>query len=181
MLLLERGANIEEVNDEGYTPLMEAAREGHEEMVALLLSQGADINAQTEETQETALTLACCGGFLDVADFLIKAGADIELGASTPLMEAAQEGHLELVKYLLEARADVNAQTGTGNTFLTIWSKSFVFVAKQVSTSAVDFQNIQKMLENFCSGFLCSEMRKFRNPDLWNFFKFENKCAGQHA
>jgi len=43
--------------------------------------------------------LACCGGFTDVADFLIKAGADIELGASTPLMEAAQEGHLELVKY----------------------------------------------------------------------------------
>lgn len=40
MLLLDRGANIEEVNDEGYTPLMEAAREGHEEMVALLLSQG---------------------------------------------------------------------------------------------------------------------------------------------
>lgn len=34
-----------------------------------------------------------------MADFLIKAGADIELGASTPLMEAAQEGHLELVKY----------------------------------------------------------------------------------
>ena len=64
MLLLERGANIEEVNDEGYTPLMEASREGHEEMVALLLSQGADINAQTEETQETALTLACCGGMI---------------------------------------------------------------------------------------------------------------------
>ena len=61
-----------QVNDEGYTPLMEASREGHEEMVALLLSQGSDINAQTEETQETALTLACCGGFLEVADFLIK-------------------------------------------------------------------------------------------------------------
>lgn len=69
---------------------------------------GADINAQTEETQETALTLACCGGFLDVADFLIKAGADIELGCSTPLMEAAQEGHLELVKYLLKARKYCN-------------------------------------------------------------------------
>ena len=38
-----------------------------------------------------------------MADFLIKAGADIELGCSTPLMEAAQEGHLELVKYLLTA------------------------------------------------------------------------------
>ena len=82
-------------------------------------SLGADINSQTEETQETALTLACCGGFLEVADFLIKAGANLELGASTPLMEAAQEGHLDLTKYLLESRASVNAQSGTGDTALT--------------------------------------------------------------
>jgi len=29
-------------------------------------------------------------------------GADIEKGASTPLMEAAQEGHIDIVKYLLD-------------------------------------------------------------------------------
>lgn len=83
------------------------------------LLAGANINAQTDETQETALTLACCGGFTEVADFLIKAGADIELGASTPLMEAAQEGHLDLVKYLLENNANVHATTQTGDTALT--------------------------------------------------------------
>jgi len=83
---------------------MEASREGHLDMVALLLEHGktkrrfcfnltsvlhvccfvisavfcytlgADIHAQTEETQETALSLACCGGFQDVAAFLLQAG-----------------------------------------------------------------------------------------------------------
>ena len=94
--------------------MMEAAREGHEEMVALLLFHDADINAITEETQETALTLACCGGCYEVAKFLLEAGADANLGAaSTPLMEAAQEGHLELVQLLVKAGALVNKFTTT--------------------------------------------------------------------
>ena len=40
----------------------------------LCYALGADIHAQTEETQETALSLACCGGFQDVAAFLLQAG-----------------------------------------------------------------------------------------------------------
>lgn len=43
----------------------------------------------------------------------------MELGASTPLMEAAQEGHLDLVTYLLECGADVHAQTTSADTALT--------------------------------------------------------------
>ena len=34
MLLLEMGANMEASDDEVYTPIMEASRESHEEMVA---------------------------------------------------------------------------------------------------------------------------------------------------
>uniref|UniRef100_H2YLD4 Uncharacterized protein n=1 Tax=Ciona savignyi TaxID=51511 RepID=H2YLD4_CIOSA len=118
-LLIQRGASLEEVNDEGYTPLMEAAREGHEEMVALLLAKNAIVNAKTEETQETALTLACCGGFLECAELLVKAGADIEIGCSTPLMEAAQEGQLELVKFLIQQDSNVHATTSSGDTALS--------------------------------------------------------------
>ena len=113
-LLIDHHADLEERNDEGYTPLMEAAREGHEEMVALLLFHDADLNAITDETQETALTLACCGGCYEVAKFLLEAGADPNLGAAaTPLMEAAQEGHLELVQLLVHAGADCNKFTTT--------------------------------------------------------------------
>jgi ankyrin repeat protein len=62
-LLCERGANLEEPNDEGYTPLMEASREGHMEVVEFLLDKGADVNAKIEEGVETSLTLAASGGF----------------------------------------------------------------------------------------------------------------------
>ena len=77
---------------------MEAAREGHLNVVKCLLRNNAKINAQTEETHETALTLAACGGFKDVVEVLCENGADIELGASSPLMESAQEGHYNVVK-----------------------------------------------------------------------------------
>ena len=46
-------------------------------------------------------------------------GADIELGASTPLMEAAQEGHVNIVKFLMDKGALINAETNTGDTALT--------------------------------------------------------------
>lgn len=39
-LLLSSGANIDEANDEGYTPLMEAVREGHLPLVQFLLDEG---------------------------------------------------------------------------------------------------------------------------------------------
>ena len=37
-----------------------------------------------------------------MVQFLLERGAGLEQGASTPLMEAAQEGHYEVVQYLIE-------------------------------------------------------------------------------
>ncbi len=62
------------------------------------------------------VTLACAGGFLDVAKILISNGATVNLGQSTPLMEASQEGHVELVQYLIQNNADVNQTTPAGET-----------------------------------------------------------------
>ncbi|EJD73951.1 KH domain-containing protein [Loa loa] len=123
-LLLERGAIVEEVNDEGYTPLMEASREGHLEVVRLLIKFGAKVNIQTDETGETALTLAACGGFKDVAELLVRSGARLDIGANTPLMEAAQEGHLDTVRFILNEMRSLGlpidaTTTANSNTALT--------------------------------------------------------------
>lgn len=75
-------------------------------------------DAQNEKTGETALTLASDGGFLKIIDYLIKAGADIDLGQLTALMIAAEKGHLRIVQYLLNSGANVQVQTCTGNTAL---------------------------------------------------------------
>ena len=44
---------------------------------------------------------------------------EIELGASTPLMEASQEGHLNIVRYLIQKGANIHAVTNTGDSALT--------------------------------------------------------------
>lgn len=43
-LLLKKGANINQKDKHGVTPLMRAAEHGHEEMAKLLIKHGADVN-----------------------------------------------------------------------------------------------------------------------------------------
>lgn len=64
------------------------------------------------------MTLAACGGFYDIVMLLHRCGGDIEKGASTPLMESAQEGHLDIVKSLICMGANVEAKNASDETSL---------------------------------------------------------------
>ena len=46
----------------GCTPIILAANSGHTLTVAILLEHSADIEAQTDRTKDTALSLACSSG-----------------------------------------------------------------------------------------------------------------------
>jgi ankyrin repeat domain-containing protein 17 len=65
-VLLDHGAEIESHNENGHTPLMEAASGGHVNVAKLLLERGACINSHSNEFKESALTLACYKGTLEV-------------------------------------------------------------------------------------------------------------------
>jgi cytohesin len=86
---------------------------------------------------ETPLCLAAGNGRVDICLELIKAGADVRLNAplrdaaavgnagadvnclrlgSAPLETAAGHGHVEIVKALIQAGADVNIRDGAGQT-----------------------------------------------------------------
>ena len=50
----------------GFTPLILAATAGHDHVVDVLVENGADIEAQSERTKDTPLSLACSGGRYEV-------------------------------------------------------------------------------------------------------------------
>lgn len=61
----------------------------------LLLQRGANINTHSAEFKESALTLACYKGHLEMVRFLLEAGADQEHKTDemhTALMEASMVG-----------------------------------------------------------------------------------------
>jgi len=60
--LIEAGAIVEEHNENGHTPLMEASSAGLVVIAKMLLDAGAGINTHSNEFKESALTLACYKG-----------------------------------------------------------------------------------------------------------------------
>ena len=73
-LLSSPGADVNATDERGNTPLLEAARYGHEDICRVLIAAGADIKAKDKDGK-TALMLAVENNHDDVVRVLKQAGA----------------------------------------------------------------------------------------------------------
>ena len=107
--LLKQGVACDAVDPNGATALMFAAFNGHSEIVIFLLDAGAEINLG-DYLDRTALLYASTGPFPETVKILLDRGAAPNIVDSdehfSPLMHAAAEGHLDVVKVLIAHGSD---------------------------------------------------------------------------
>lgn len=94
--------------------LHQAATDGDIEQVKLLISKGADVNAEDEE-KKTPLHYAAQTGKKEVVQLIVEAGADVNAMGNNdwpPLCIAAGSNHIDVAEYLIAHGADVNPDNG---------------------------------------------------------------------
>lgn len=120
-LLIRAGANVNLANDLRMTPLALACTNRSVSLVERLLGAGADPNAAIG-TGETPLMTCAATGTVEAVRLLIAKGADVNVSEpvqhQTALMWAASGRHPEVVRALIESRADLTARTRKGFTAL---------------------------------------------------------------
>ena len=103
--------NINFTDFEGQTALHKAAGEGHSDIVKLLLSKGASVEA-LDYFGDTPLHYAAQGGHTSIVELLLTKGASVETTNNfmdTPLHDAARGGHTSIVELLLMKGAPIEA------------------------------------------------------------------------
>ena len=132
MYLTEKGADLSIRTYSGHTALMAALIS--EDLVDLMISKGADVSAKLEDGT-TVFTLSISGVLservgLEIAKKFLDLGADVDesctsgpVAGYTCLMMAALNQRPDIVKFLVENGANVNAKTGDGNTPLSLAEK----------------------------------------------------------
>ncbi len=117
-LLLANGADLNERDDKGDTPLHSAILRGDEELARLFIAHGVDVNAKNNSSL-TALHHAASGGRAGIVPLLLTKGAEVNASdnrGDTPLHNAALRGYGEVVKVLLAHGANVTVKNSRNRT-----------------------------------------------------------------
>lgn len=111
--LISNGVDVNLQNDYGSTALMSASQTGYIEIVRLLLAAGSDVNKRDNKGY-SALRIAVLHNSLNVFKLLIQAKADIEADKNSILIDSCRGNYTEIVKLMLEAKANVNTTNEYG-------------------------------------------------------------------
>ena len=106
-ILLNHGANMSFLNNDGWTALHFSVLGGHPAVTKLLVS--ANLESGTAQDGSTPLHLAAQGGKLEIMSVLMEAGANPNSrrwDGGTPLYVAAQQVNVDAIKLLLRAKAN---------------------------------------------------------------------------
>jgi len=118
--LLKSGADINEPGGRyGETALMAASRKGNFDIVKLLISKGADVNAKGTYG-DTALIAASWGCQLDIVKYLIEKNAKINeknksYGSTALNIVAGDCDDARIIRQLLDNGADLNIKNNGGD------------------------------------------------------------------
>ena len=142
LLLIQYGADVNESNGHGETPLHKACMGGHLEVIRRLIEQRSDVNSN--KSHRTPLHEACLRGSLGIVQLLILSGADVNLidqCNATPLHFACEKGDLEIIRVLVTNGADVNKTNRLGETPLqrACWN-GHLEVARLLITNKADLK-----------------------------------------
>lgn len=120
--LMYAGADLNELDDNGETPLNMAILAEDESLAIMLLEAGASAEARNEGGF-TALHAAAYSGAPKVAEALLGRGVDINdrqnKAGVTALSLAAEQGNAEVAKVLLDGGANVDLSEQNGYTPLS--------------------------------------------------------------
>ena len=120
LLLNQKSTDVDLSNLNGETPLMMASITGNLPVVKKLVLEK---KAKIDHIGWTPLHYACAKGQIEVAQFLVANGADVNsrsLNGTTPLMMAAQSGNEPLIKFLLDNGADIQLRNELGFSVIDI-------------------------------------------------------------
>eukprot|EP01091_Cochliopodium_minus_P000913 TRINITY_DN1080_c0_g6_i1.p1 TRINITY_DN1080_c0_g6~~TRINITY_DN1080_c0_g6_i1.p1 ORF type:complete len:739 (-),score=227.44 TRINITY_DN1080_c0_g6_i1:18-2234(-) len=127
-MLLECGANINAIDKEKYTPVLEAASQKHFNVVKLLLDKNADpnmLNTGNSGILHYLIRIDEKSNDLNIQKQLIiqccKMGANINMKnkfGETPLHQSIMRRSLEITQFLISQNADINKINKFGETGL---------------------------------------------------------------